>query len=151
MNIIKISNEDNYFKEIVNTYYEWWGHKYYDTLDKFYEYYKSCLTNQQLPRLYALLDNKELIGMYELNDHDRIEVVETPFLSNVYIKEEFRGKGYSKLLINDSIKETKKLGFNKLYLRSHHENYYEKFGFKLIKEVETSIGKKRIFEIEITH
>lgn len=151
MEIIKINDEDDNFKSIVDTYYEWWGHKYYKKLDEFYNFYKSCLQNAPLPRLYALLDKGTLIGMYELNEHDRIEVEETPFLSNVFIKEEYRGKGYSRLLIYDSINEAKKLGYDKLYLRSHHENYYEKFGFKLIKVIDTSIGQKRIFEIKIAH
>ena len=147
MKIVKIKDDGPLFKEIVDIYYEWWGHKYYN-LEDFYDFYKNVLENKELPRLYALLDD-ELIGMYELNDHDRIDVEECPFLSNVFVKEEYRGNGYSKLLINDAIKEAKELGFNKLYLRSHHENYYEKFGFKLIKEVETSIGRKRIFCLKL--
>ena len=138
MEIVKINKEDSLFKEIVDIYFEWWGYKYFDN-DSFYDYYKSVLEDKDLPRLYALLDNNSLVGMYELNDHDRINVSESPFLSNVFVKEEYRGNGYSRLLINDAIKEAKDLGYETLYLRSHHENYYEKFGFVLLKEVETNI------------
>ena len=43
-------------------------------------------------------------------------------------KEEFRGKGYSKILNNAILEESKKRGFKKLYLKTNLINYYEKFG-----------------------
>ena len=46
----------------------------------------------------------------------------------MYVKEEFRRKGYSKILNNTILEESKKLGFNKLYLKTDLINYYEKFG-----------------------
>ena len=46
----------------------------------------------------------------------------------MYVKEEFRGKGYSKILNDAILKEAKKRGFKKLYLRTDLINYYDKFG-----------------------
>ena len=46
----------------------------------------------------------------------------------MYVKEEFRGKGYSKMLNNAILEEGKKRGFKKLYLKTDLINYYEKFG-----------------------
>ena len=46
----------------------------------------------------------------------------------MYVKEEFRGKGYSKILNNAILEEAKKRGFKKLYLKTDLINYYEKFG-----------------------
>ena len=46
----------------------------------------------------------------------------------MYIKEEFRGKGYSKILNNTILEEAKNRGFKKLYLKTDLINYYEKFG-----------------------
>lgn len=46
----------------------------------------------------------------------------------MYVKEEFRGKGYSKILNNAILEESKKRGFKKLYLKTDLINYYEKFG-----------------------
>ena len=46
----------------------------------------------------------------------------------MYVKEEFRGKGYSKLLNNAILEEAKNRGFKKLYLKTDLINYYEKFG-----------------------
>ena len=46
----------------------------------------------------------------------------------MYVKEDFRGKGYSKLLNNAILEEARKRGFKKLYLKTDLINYYEKFG-----------------------
>lgn len=50
----------------------------------------------------------------------------------MYVKKEYRGKGYSKILNDAIIKEARLLGYNKLYLKSDLINYYEKFGAKYI-------------------
>ena len=144
MKIIRLQKNDDIFKKIVDCYYEWWGMKYF-LYDDFKRMYESFLDNDVIPNVYALINDNKLIGMYEINKHDRIDVSYEPFLANVFVLEKYRGKGYSKLLINDAINETKKMGYEYLYLRSRHENLYEKYGFELIEEIESNLGKKRIF------
>ncbi len=51
----------------------------------------------------------------------------------MYVKEEFRGKGYSKILNNAILEEAKKRGVKKLYLKTNLINYYEKFGAKFLE------------------
>jgi GNAT superfamily N-acetyltransferase len=46
----------------------------------------------------------------------------------MYVKKEYRGKGYSKILNDAILDEAKKRGFEKVYLKSDLINYYEKFG-----------------------
>lgn len=46
----------------------------------------------------------------------------------MYVKEDYRGKGYSKILNTAILEEAKKRGFKKLYLKTDLINYYEKFG-----------------------
>ena len=46
----------------------------------------------------------------------------------MYVKKEYRGKGYSKLLNDAILKEAKDKGFERVYLKTDLENYYEKFG-----------------------
>lgn len=68
------------------------------------------------------------------------------YLSNIIIKEKFRGKGYSEILIKDALKTAKEKGYFKVSLRANNENlvrFYERLGFirvnnkskKLIKKV----------------
>jgi len=100
--------------------------------------------------VYGLLVNDILIGVYEINKKDSVDCLDYfPYLANVYVKAYYRRLGYSRILIEDAIKRVKRLGYRSLYLHSRHENYYEKFGFRLLQEVETSFGKKRIFVLDL--
>ena len=53
----------------------------------------------------------------------------------MYVKKEYRGKGYSKILNDAVLEEAKKLGYDKIYLKSDLVNYYEKFGAKYIEKL----------------
>ncbi len=151
MQINKINNKNRYYYEIINIYYNWWGKDIKKkTLNEIDDSYKDTLSQDFLPNIYALIINDTLIGTYEINKNDDIEKEKyTPYLANIYIKERYRGYGYSKILVSDAIEKIKKMGYDRLYLHSHHQNYYEKFGFKLKKEVETKYGLKRIYELKI--
>ena len=46
----------------------------------------------------------------------------------MYVKKEYRGNGYSKILNDAILKEAKSLGYKKVYLKSDLVKYYEKFG-----------------------
>jgi len=146
MKIITINKNNRYFKEFVNINYNWWGYKKDFTLETMTKHYLDSF-EKKLPKLRALISNDTLIGFYELNEKDYVDEADyTPYLANVYIKEEYRKRGYSTLLINDSISYAKELGYKDLYLHSKHENYYEKYNFEFIGEVETKYGNKRIFK-----
>ena len=76
-----------------------------------------------------LLDNDILIGFISIFPTDGDERKDlSPWYATMYVKEEFRGKGYSKILNNAILEEAKKRGFKKLYLKTELINYYEKFG-----------------------
>ena len=53
----------------------------------------------------------------------------------MFVKEEYRGKGYSKILNEAILKEAKKRGFNRIYLKTDLVNYYEKFGAKYLENL----------------
>ena len=76
-----------------------------------------------------LLNNDILIGFISIfpTDGDEREDL-SPWYATMYVKEEFRGKGYSKILNSAILEEAKKRGFKKLYLKTDLINYYEKFG-----------------------
>ena len=150
MEIKCIKSNNRYFKEIINHYYNWFANKKSKTIEEYENTYLNSFNEEKLPNQYALIINDILIGMYEINEKDNIENKKyTPYLANVYIKEEYRNNGYSKFLIEDAKEKARKLGYKELYLHSRIENYYEKFDFKFIEEVETNQGTKRIFKIKL--
>jgi len=55
-------------------------------------------------------------------------------IGTIYLKPEYFGKGYGKLLLSFCIKELKNIGFERIYLWTLEKNlkaraFYEKFGF----------------------
>ena len=64
----------------------------------------------------------------------------------MYVKEEYRGKGYYKVLNDAILKETKSRKFSTLYLKTNLENYYEKFGAIFIKKLKSG---ERLYKFEI--
>ena len=45
----------------------------------------------------------------------------------MYVKKEYRGKDYSKILNDAILNEAFHLGYNKVYLKTYLNNYYEKY------------------------
>ena len=76
-----------------------------------------------------LLDDDILIGFISIFPTDGDERKDlSPWYATMYVKEDFRGKGYSKILNNAILEEAKNRRFKKLYLKTDLINYYEKFG-----------------------
>lgn len=89
----------------------------------------------------VLLDNDILIGFISIFPTDGDERNDlSPWYATMYVKEEFRGKGYSKILNDAILREAKNRGFKKLYLRTNLINYYEKFGALFLENL--SNGEK---------
>lgn len=85
--------------------------------------------NDKIIFVLGLVDNDNLVGFISLYKYDGAERQDlTPWYATMYVKKEYRGLGYSKIL-NDALKrKAKELGYKKLYLKSELKNYYEKFG-----------------------
>lgn len=82
-------------------------------------------------------DNSTLIGFISIFEHDGDERLDlSPWYATMFVKKEFRGMGYSKVLNNAILKEAKNRGFSKLYLKTDLVNYYEKFGAVFIEELD---------------
>ena len=88
-----------------------------------------------------LIEENVLIGFISIFPHDCDEESNlTPWYATMYIKKEYRKKGYSKILNDAILKEANNRGFDRLYLKSDLNNYYEKFGAIYIKTL--SNGEK---------
>lgn len=140
MKIINIKSNTNYLKEyfaLCST--EWGSPKTKEQLDLYVnEKINKVLSNNydNLISVLGLIDNNYLVGFISLFKYDGDERANlTPWYATMYVKKEFRGKGYSKLLNNAILEEAKNLGYDKVYLKSDLINYYEKFGAKYIEKL----------------
>ena len=96
-----------------------------------------------------LLDNEELVGFISIFPKDGNERTDlSPWYATMYVKEKYRGNGYSKILNDAILAEARKRNINKIYLKTDLENYYEKFGAKFLELLSTG-EKLYYFEIPI--
>ncbi len=86
------------------------------------------------PQIVAVTENEEIIGSYSLVAKELIKDNHnyTPWLGTLFVKEKYRGRHYSPLLIENACQRVQKMGYNHLYLATDHIGLYEKFGFEEI-------------------
>lgn len=89
----------------------------------------------------VLFDDNILIGFISIFPSDGdVRKDLFPWYATMYVKKQFRGKGYSRILNDAILEEAKKRGFKKLYLKTNLINYYEKFGAVFLENL--SNGEK---------
>lgn len=152
LKIYDLKEKPNYIEEISILTQKEWGEKNLSQKEfnlrvkKKILKIKSNLNNFDYCKLILLEDNI-LIGFISIFPKDGEERQElSPWYATMYVKEEYRGKGYSKILNDAIIAEARKRNFKKLYLKSNLENYYEKFGAKYI---ETLKNGEKLYYIDI--
>lgn len=103
--------------------------------------------DNKLISVLGLIEDDKLAGFISLFKYDGEERTDlTPWYATMYVKKEYRGKGYSQALNDAILKEAKKLGYEKIYLKSDLVNYYEKFGAKYIEELNDG---EKLYYIEV--
>lgn len=135
MKIINILEDDKFLREYIELcYIEWSNHK--KTLDEYIEYKFNKIKKDDNIILILGLVNKELIGFVSLFKNDCDERRDLmPWYATMYVKEKYRGNGYSKILNDALLDRTRSLNYDKVYLKSDLINYYEKFGARFIKKL----------------
>ncbi len=138
MEFKNLKTNDDSLKEYIKLCSLEWGSK--KTEEEMNNYIKEKLnqikTTDKIIKILGLFDDNNLIGFISLFKYDGEERRDlTPWYATMYVKKEYRGKNYSKLLNDELLKETKELGYDKVYLKSELVNYYEKFGAKYIEDL----------------
>ena len=75
-----------------------------------------------------------------------------PWLVNVYVPEEHRGKSVCRFMMEQVGLTARNAGLSSLYLYTSHVGLYEKFGWKFVEEVPTFQEKspiERLYRLEL--
>lgn len=147
--ICDLKNHQEFIKEIAILTQKEWGEsglsaeKFEEKVNKKVEKIKQSLTLKNYCKL-ILKHKNELIGFISIFPHDCNKRPNlTPWYATMFIKEEYRKLGYSKILNDAILKEAKARGFEKLYLKTTLDNYYEKFGAKYLETFDD--GEKLLY------
>ena len=148
--VYNLLNKIEFLEEVaILEYEEWADNKEEDKnnrIAKKIEKMKSNLKNNDFCKL-VLSSNDRLIGFISIFPNDCDECINlTPWYATMYIKKEYRGRGYSKILNDAILEESRKRNYKEIFLKTNLNNYYEKFGAKFIREL--SNGEK-LYKFEL--
>lgn len=138
MNIRLMTNkEDPCFTQTFEQNYRLWYEQENWSKKKTLAYMEQSLQTSCLPVTIVAETEHKLLGTCQLamNDLD-VRPQYYPWLINLSVISSAQGRGIAKQLILRAIEEAKRLHFNKLYLYTEHEGFFEKFGFEFIEKVE---------------
>ena len=140
MEIIRLTSSDNeIFEKVVLWNYNWWGKKQGKSLEDIAYLFKHSICKDRLPQTFVALLDGVPVGMYQLSMTDdlfgRPDIY--PWLINVYVDEEYRGRSICRHLMNSVAENAKKAGCDELWLYTSHVGLYEKFGWEFFEHVKT--------------
>ena len=139
LKIYDIKEKQEYLKEVLTLEIKEWSDDkniIEERINKKINEVKSLFNKEYFCKL-ILLDEKELIGFISMFPEDMDERPDLrPWYATMYVKEEYRGLCYSKILNDAILDEANNRGFDKLYLKSTLENYYEKFGAIFMEKID---------------
>ena len=144
LKIYNIEEKQEYLEEVVSLTQKEWGKQnlskkqFCEKVNDKIEKIKKLFKNRYYCKL-ILLDNDKLVGFISIFPTDGEEKKElSPWYSTMYVKKEYRKKGYSKILNDAILKEAKNRKIKRIYLKTSLDNYYEKFGAKYIGRLENN-------------
>lgn len=148
MQILDIKNTKYLDEYILLCKKEWSSDKIINNKEEFIKERKEKILNgDKVISILGLIENDNLLGFISLFKYDGDERKDlTPWYATMYVKKEYRTKGYSRILNDALLNHTKKLGYKKIYLKSKLVNYYEKFGAKYI---ETLNNGEKLYYIDL--
>ena len=94
-------------------------------------------------RVLVAVEDGKIAGFCAVCEHDCIpDVTYTPFVTTLFVEEEYRGHRLSQRLIETAVEYLRTLDFDAAYLLSDHVGLYEKYGFSVIDKCPTPWGKE---------
>ena len=102
-------------------------------------------------RVIVALHENDIAGYCTVAKSDCIPNVSyTPYIGYMFVNKKYRGQHLSQKLIFYAIPYLRTQGFHQVYLVSDHENFYEKYGFKVIDKKMAPWGElEKIYMREI--
>lgn len=86
--------------------------------------------------MFAAMIDGQIVGMASIMKTDYYPLPEIyPWVSSVFVSEDYRGQRISGKLIDFANDYAKKCGFDRTYIPSEHIGLYEKYGYHYLKDI----------------
>ena len=85
---------------------------------------------------FVAMANGSIVGIVTIMKSDYYPLPDIyPWVSTLFVSEEYRGHRISKKLIDFANDYAKGIGFDRTYVPSEHMGLYEKYGYSYIKDI----------------
>ncbi|ENW81838.1 hypothetical protein F909_01522 [Acinetobacter sp. ANC 3929] len=140
MKIIKLANHPELREQAVMWFSDQWEipvEAYRDSIQT------SIEQPQGIPQWYVILNEQQQIiagaGVIDNDFHERKDL--SPNLCALFVEETYRKRNIAKQLLDFVRVEMKNLGFEKLYLVTDQDDFYEKCGWTFLTKVTEDEGQ----------
>lgn len=149
--IVNLADEQEYLDEVSNWIWKEWSESKGAKLEDIIYRSKYSIKKDDIPMMFIAKCQNEVVGVVSLWRNDLLSRQDLfPWMATLYIKENYRNMGIGKKLQFKCIEEAKKMGYEKLYLITEHENYYEKNGWKFLEIAPLGDGRyEKIYEYKL--
>lgn len=86
--------------------------------------------------MFVAMAEGKIVGMTSILKTDYYPLPDIyPWISSLFVSEDYRGQRISEKLIDFANEYAKELGFTKTYIPSEHVGLYEKYGYRYLKDI----------------
>lgn len=140
--LIKANYGSKNFDFALNLIFDEWG----DGNKEHLKAKKQSLKEDKITKCYVLILNSTPVGCFVICENDLKGYPEyNPNLACVCVDKNFRGKGYSKILMQKSNEMFRKLNIKTAYLKTNLINFYEKFGWVYVKNIKIDGEDEKLY------
>lgn len=128
------NHEDPALPFIIQWLWNWWGKEEGYTAAQVDAYVRYAACTDRIPQLFCIYENGQPIGTFQLAMADldtRPDLY--PWLRDVYLLPEHRGKGILKEIMSMVRQQMEVLDLKELYLFTVHQGLYEKYGWEFVE------------------
>ena len=143
LKIYNLKDKQEYIQEIATLTQKEWGRKdlrpdeFASKVNEKIMKIKKSFDNIYYCKL-ILLEDDQLVGFISIFPSDGDERKDlSPWYATMYVKKEYRRRGYSKILNDAILEEARKRNIKRIYLKTELNNYYEKFGAHYMGKLNT--------------
>ena len=144
-----IPNDHKILTEITKKSKEYWGYSE-EQIEIWSEFLTVTKEYIETKSVCNLVIDDEIIGYYSFFHESENSIK----LDNLFVLPDFIGKGFGKILMNDFLDRIKNSDIQKVILNSepNAEDFYLKFGFVKVGQIETSIKDRYlpVMELKLT-
>ncbi|NLW70127.1 MAG: GNAT family N-acetyltransferase [Eubacteriaceae bacterium] len=131
--------------EAAELLYAWWGDRMHPKPElEIFCQHAAC--KDRLPQTIMAFDEEgKPVGMCQFllsEAWSRPDL--SPWLSNVFVREDMRGKGVCRAMMEQVEGYAKELGIKEMYLFTPHEGLYEKWGWEYFDDLKRFFGDKEM-------